>query len=124
MQLSDAQWSRVEALIPEPFFFRRRRGRPWRDARQVLEGILWVLRSGAAWMDLPQGYPPYRTCHRRYQHWSDDGTLELVLEALAQDGAGDLRDALRSRVRRKAGPRWSGALDAQEAPLPLSASGQ
>ena len=61
------------------------RGRPWRDSRDVLNGILWILRTGAPWKDLPDRYPPYQTCHRRFQSWVQDGTLEKVLRAIAQD---------------------------------------
>jgi transposase len=60
-------------------------GRPWRDARAILNGILWVLRSGARWQDLPERFPPYQTCQRRFQQWVRDGTLRQVLEALAAD---------------------------------------
>jgi transposase len=45
----------------------RERGRPWRQAREVLDGVLWVLRTGAPWRDLPERYPSYQTCHRRFQ---------------------------------------------------------
>jgi transposase len=61
------------------------RWRPWRDSRAVLNGILWILRTGAQWHTLPAAYPPYQTCHRRVQRWVCDGTLEGVLEALACD---------------------------------------
>ena len=59
--------------------------RPWRDARAVLNGILWVLRTGAPWHDLPARYPPYQTCHRRFPQWRREGTLTRVLTALAED---------------------------------------
>jgi transposase len=59
------------------------RGRPWRQAREVLDGVLWVLRTGAPWRDLPERYPPYQTCHRRFQRWVKEGVLSRVLEALA-----------------------------------------
>ncbi len=49
----------------------------------MLGGILWVLRTGAPWKDLPARYPPYPTCHRRFQHWCRDGTLKRMLHALA-----------------------------------------
>jgi transposase len=84
MDLTEEQWDFVEPLIPKP---RRRsdgRGRPWRDPRDVLDGVLWVLRTGAPWKDLPPRYPPYQTCHRRFQRWCRDGTIERVLEALAE----------------------------------------
>jgi len=60
-------------------------GRPWRDPRDVLNGILWILRTGAAWADLPRRYPPYQTCHRRFQKWEGDGTFEQILKAIARD---------------------------------------
>ena len=53
MDLTDAQWSFVESLIPTPPRRPDRRGRPWRDPRDVLNGILWILRTGAPWKDLP-----------------------------------------------------------------------
>ena len=56
-----------------------------RDAREVMNGVLWILRSGARWSDLPGRFPPYQTCHRRFQTWVKDGTLRKVLETLAED---------------------------------------
>jgi transposase len=50
-----------------------------------MNGILWILRSGARWKDLPDKSPPYQTCHRRFQAWVKDRSLRKVLEALAQD---------------------------------------
>jgi transposase len=85
VDLTDAQWERIEPLVSKP---RRRadgRGRPPRERREVLHGILWVLRTGAPWKDLPERYPPYQTCHRRFQQWRKDGTIERVLYTLAED---------------------------------------
>ena len=59
-------------------------GRPWRSHREVLDAILWMLRTGASWWDLPEKYPPYQTCHRRFKQWSMDGTLEKVELALIE----------------------------------------
>lgn len=61
------------------------RGRPWRDRRNVLNGILWVMRTGAPWIDLPDGYPPYQTCHRRFQLWARNGALARILHRLARE---------------------------------------
>ena len=84
MDLTDAQWA-----VLEPTFRPRRRpdrrGRPWTDPRAVLNGVLWVLRTGAPWHDLPRRYPPYPTCHRRFQQWPRSGRLERVLQRLAED---------------------------------------
>lgn len=85
MDLTDAQWAVLHPLLPRPRIRRDRRGRPWRDPRDVLNGILWILRTGAPWADLPARYPSPKTCHRRCQHWRADGTLEAVLRALAHD---------------------------------------
>jgi transposase len=83
--LTNAQWAIIKPLMPVPPRRADGRGRPWREAREVLNGILWILRSGARWQDLPERFPPYQTCHRRFQQWVRDGTLRQVLEALAAD---------------------------------------
>lgn len=85
MDLTDEQWGVLESLLPTPPKRADGRGRPWRSPREVLNGILWVLRTGAPWHDLPDRYPPYQTCHRRFQRWVRDGILERVLKALAED---------------------------------------
>ena len=96
MDLTDEQWALLAPLIPMPPRRPDRRGRPCRDVREVLDGVLWVLRTGAPRRDLPGRYPPYQTCHRRFQQWVRDGTLMRVLAALAeylrQRGALDLSE--------------------------------
>ena len=84
MDLTDQQWTIIEPLFEE----KRRpdgRGRPWRDARAVLNGVLWVLRTGAPWHDVPDRYPPYQTCHRRFQQWRKNGVFRDTLTCLAED---------------------------------------
>ena len=68
------------------------RGRPWRDSRQVLNGILWILRTGAPWSEMPDRCPPYQTCHRRFQQWRRAGAMDRLLEALAREleGRGEI----------------------------------
>ena len=53
--------------------------------RAVVNGALWILRTGAPWHDLPNRYPPYQTCHRRFQHWQRSGVLLQLLQKLAED---------------------------------------
>lgn len=83
-ELTDEQWSLIAPLFENPKTVQTR-GRPARSAREVLNGVLWILRSEARWQDLPDRFPPYQTCHRRFQEWVKDGRLKTVLEALAQD---------------------------------------
>jgi transposase len=95
--LTDTQWSTLDPLIPQPPRRRDGRGRPWKDRRSVLNGVLWILRTGAPWSDLPQRYPSYQTCHRRFQQWVRSGIMRGVLEALAEglriQGRLDVREA-------------------------------
>ena len=85
MDLKDAQWTILEPLIPKPHTRPDGRGRPWRHAREVLNGILWVLRTGAPWQDIPDRYPSPATCHRRFQEWLRSGVFVKILAALATD---------------------------------------
>jgi transposase len=85
MDLTDSQWKRLAPMLPKPRLRQDGRGRPWRDPRDVLNGILWVMRTGAPWHDLPSRYPPYQTCHRRFQLWARSGALRRMLSRLAQD---------------------------------------
>jgi transposase len=86
MDLTDEQWAIIEPLIPEEERLKEPRlGRPWRDPRDVLNGVLWILRTGAPWQDLPERYPPYQTCHRRFQKWVGEGVMERILQKLAHD---------------------------------------
>ena len=82
-ELTDEQWELVEPVLRPP---RRadNRGRPWQDTRSVLHGVLWVLGTGAQWRELPEKYPPFQTCHRRFQQWVRSGQLEQALAMLAQ----------------------------------------
>src|SRR5215831_7114863 len=68
-----------------------------KSRRSVMNGILWVLRTGAPWADLPDQYPPFQTCHRRFQQWVRSGVMTKIMTALANDlaarGAIDVREA-------------------------------
>ena len=83
--LTDAQWEVLEPLLGKPVVRDDGRGRPWRDPRDVLNGILWVMRTGAPWQDLPNRYPSPATCHRRFQQWTRDGTLNQIRRTLLTD---------------------------------------
>src|SRR5579885_3264796 len=82
-ELTDEQWEVVEPVL-RPRRRADRRGRPWHDTRAVLHGVLWVLGTGAQWRELPEKYPPFQTCHRRFQQWVRSGKLEEALRRLAR----------------------------------------
>jgi transposase len=85
MELTDKQWEVIEPILPKNKSRLGKRGRPTVDKRSVFNGILWILRTGAQWREMPNRYPPYQTCHRYFQHWSQSGTLEKLLKRLASD---------------------------------------
>lgn len=96
MDLTEQQWAHVEHLFPEEERCKPgpQGGRPWRDPRDVLNGVLWVLRTGAPWADLPRRYPPYQTCHRRFQRWVEMDLMPKILASLYEDlrGRGGVED--------------------------------
>jgi transposase len=75
-ELTDKAWARIEPLLPPV----ASRGRYWRDHRQVINAILWKLRTGAPWRDLPERYGPWKTAHERLRTWTADGTWERILD--------------------------------------------
>ena len=77
-ELTDNQWAVLEKLLPKP----KRMGRPRADDRKTLNGILFVLKTGCAWADMPRQYGAYVTCWRRLQQWTADGTWERIWQAL------------------------------------------
>ena len=85
MDLTEKQWEVIAPLLPESPRRADGRGRPWADNRALLNGILWVLRTGAQWQDLPARYGTKSTAHRRFQQWVGAGVFEQILSALADD---------------------------------------
>ena len=86
--LTDAEWQWIKDLIPGETGGGRHRDT---DMRQVMNGILYLLRSGCSWRMLPKDFPPYTTVHEYYRRWRKDGTVIRI------------HDALRRQVRTEAG---------------------
>lgn len=83
-KLTNEQWKKIEPLLPKPEKSNKG-GRPWADNRKVFEGILWILRTGAPWADLPKKYPSPSTCWRRLKLWEEqDVWLNVWRAFLAQ----------------------------------------
>jgi len=78
--LTDEQWERIKPFIPQPLKTTKG-GRPRADDRACLEGILWVLRSGARWRDLPERFPSPSTCWRRLVEWETEDVLVRIWQA-------------------------------------------
>ena len=76
-ELTDDQWDLLKGLFP-----RQSRGGRWIDHRTMLNGMLWILRSGAPWRDLPERYGNYKSVNHRFNRWRRDGTFDRVLKAL------------------------------------------
>jgi transposase len=78
VDLTDEQWALIQPLLPG----RKKMGRPPADDRQTLNGMLYVLRAGCRWEDLPERYGDHVTCWRRLQRWQQDGTWERIWRIL------------------------------------------
>jgi len=121
-------------LLPKPPKHRKG-GRPWIDDRRVLEGILWILRSGARWQDLPEKYPHPSTCWRRLRDWEEQGVwlniwrvfLSELNEREELDWSGSFLDGSfapakkgaqeSGKTKRGKGTKWMVVVDGQGVPL-------
>jgi transposase len=74
-EVTDTAWATLEPLLPD----NGGRGQQWRNHRQVINGILGKLRTGAPWRDLPARYGPWRTVYARLVRWQQDGTWDRLL---------------------------------------------
>ena len=74
-ELTDQAWAVIGPLLPP----NRRSGGQWADHRRTINGILWRLRTGAPWRDVPERYGPWQTCYERFRRWQQDGTWDRLL---------------------------------------------
>ena len=81
-QLTDDQWARIEPLLPSSD---GRRGRPFRNSRQILEGVIYRYRTGIPWRDLPEYFGPWQTVWKRHRRYTVDGTWDRILQSLLAD---------------------------------------
>jgi len=77
-ELADNEWAAIKPMLPN-----KPRGVPRVNDRRVLNGIFWVLRSGAPWRDLPNHFGPYTTCYNRFVRWRRAGVWGRIIDALA-----------------------------------------
>jgi transposase len=88
-EITDEQWERLQPLLPAQ---KARTGRPAADHRRILNGILWVLRTGAPWRDMPERYGCWSTVYSRFQRWRQAGIWERIFATVQQaaDAGGEL----------------------------------
>jgi putative transposase len=80
--LTDAEWARIEHLIPAPL----PGGRPAKyERREILNAIFYLLRSGCSWRDLPHDFPPHKSVNGYYNRWRDEGLFERINEVLRKE---------------------------------------
>lgn len=84
--LTDEQWSLLVNMFPAP----ATTGRPPTARRKVVDGILWILRTGSPWRDVPKEFGPWQTVWRLFDQWNGDGTLNEMLSRLR---AGQIKPA-------------------------------
>lgn len=77
-ELEDRDWEQIKDLVGA----QRHTGRPRRNDRELLNGMFWVLRSGAPWRDMPERYGPWQTVYDRFNRWRKDGTLKRIAARL------------------------------------------
>ena len=80
-ELKDEEWEKIKELLPAENTGKR--GRPAKDNRQILNGIIWVVRSGAPWRDLPERYGPWETVYSRFRKWIEDGIIDNIFRILS-----------------------------------------
>ena len=78
-ELTDEQWALVEPLVPRSV---ARTGRPARDRRTLLNGMFWILCTGAPWRDLPERFGPWQTVYDHFRKWRKSGVFARILEVL------------------------------------------
>jgi len=81
-ELSDVQWEKIKDFLPGR---KEHVGRTAADNRLFVNGVLWVLRSGARWHDLPERYGKYKSVHKRFVRWANSGVWERVFHELVRD---------------------------------------
>lgn len=87
-EMTDEEWERLKKYFPERE--EGQQGRPRNDDRQMLNGVLWITRSGAAWRDLPERYGAWSTVYSRFARWQEEGLFEKILNELSEEA--DLQD--------------------------------
>ena len=85
-ELTDEHWDKIKQYFEAP----KKNGRPYKNVRNTVNGIVWILKSGAAWRDLPARYGDWNAVYKCFSKWQEQGLFEKIFEELALDC--DLQD--------------------------------
>ncbi|WP_455678418.1 IS5 family transposase [Streptomyces atroolivaceus] len=121
--LTNAEWDRLEAFLPRA----GARGGRWSDHRRVINGVLYRVRTGVQWRDLPERFGPWETVYKRHRRWSLDGTWQMLLSRIqaAEDAAGGIDwDVSVDSTAVRAHQHAAGARKAPPAALPQKGAGR
>jgi transposase len=112
-EISDSEWERIKSQLPPE---NHGEGRPSKPNRVMLNGMLWISKTGAPWRDLPERFGPWQTVYARFKKWGEDGTFQRLFETLTQDA--DMQDVSIDSTSCKAHQHASGAKKGVEARRP------
>lgn len=124
-ELTDQEWEQIASLLPPEK--NRKPGHPFKDNRTMLNGMVWIARSGAPWRDLPERYGPWNSVYSRFRKWIDDGILDNIFRVLSLEAELDelsLDATIVQAHQHSAGAKKGGLLTrlgtAAEEPVPKS----
>ena len=83
-ELTDEQWDKIKS------YFEKKRGRPYKNLRATVNGIIWIMRTGAMWRDLPELYGDWNAVYKCFSKWQANGIFEKILNDLSKEA--DLQD--------------------------------
>lgn len=121
--LTNAEWDRLESFLPRG----GTRGGRWSDHRRVINGVLYRVRTGVQWRDLPERFGPWETVYKRHRRWSADGTWKMLLSKVqaAEDAVGRIDwDVSVDSTAVRAHQHAAGARKAPPAAVPQRGAGQ
>lgn len=116
-EIKDQDWERIQDLLPPE---NTGEGRPSKPNREMLNGMLWKVKTGAPWRDLPVRFGPWKTVYSRFRLWSSNDIFEQVFESLTSDA--DLQDVSLDSTSCKVHQHAAGAKKGLKTPKPTKKS--
>jgi len=112
-EISDSSWERIKDLLPSENIGE---GRPSKPNRMILNGMLWIAKTGSPWRDLPERFGPWQTVYSRFRLWCKNDAFLKLFESLAADA--DMQDAAIDSTSCKVHQHAAGAKKGLKIPKP------